>query len=140
MTERAQTTRKAGRPAKAKLHSPAKGDASKAPAKAPPPPAAPSVGRIVHMYDHALPEGGHGGHEHGPYAAIVTAVRPAGKETRHDHSVSEVDTPELVDLWVMPPAMTAYERGAVPYQEAPHPHVAGAAPEFARYWTWPPRS
>jgi hypothetical protein len=104
---------------------------------------APTVGRVVHMYDHALPEGGHGGKEHGPYAAIVTAVRPAGKAVRHDptdHSVSEIDVPEMVDLWVMPPASAAYERGGVPFQAEPHPHVAGAAPEFARYWTWPPRA
>ena len=140
MTDKPKTTRKPRAKAPPATDKPTPGPVGRTAAEMA---ATPTVGRIVHMYDHGLPEGGHGGKEHGPYAAIVTGVRPAGKAQRvdtADHSVTEVDTPETVDLWVMPPASTAYERGGVPYQEAPHPHNPGAAPEFHRYWTWPPRA
>jgi hypothetical protein len=103
---------------------------------------APTVGRIVHMYDHTLPEGGHAGQEHGPYAAIVTmvrapiaAVKAVGKPDDDDYEPPREAIAEQVDLWVMPPAFAAYERGGVPfYSGKEHDKTIG------RYWKWPPRA
>lgn len=107
---------------------------------------APTVGRIVHMYDHTLPEGGHGGQERGPYAAVVSMVRPAvaavkavGKPDDPAYQPAREAVAESVDLWVMPPAFVPYERGGVPFMA----RVADPAKvhyQIGRYWTWPPRS
>lgn len=98
--------------------------------------ARPTVGRIVHMYDHTLPPGGHGGVGPGPYAAIITKVRPETPLAKGDDGNGQ---PETVDLWAFPPAMAAHERGGVPFLAKPAP-AGDAQPDPVRYWTWPPRA
>lgn len=154
------TTRKA-KPAPA----PAKAKAKRAPAKATP--AAkpgptgrtaaemarvPTVGRIVHVYDHALGVDGHAGRGPGPYAAIITHIRPPvpGKaavepEPSVDGSPAiegapaQEAEPETVDVVVFAPAMGGgHERGALPYRDG----LDASAPfqGVHRYWTWPTRA
>jgi hypothetical protein len=78
----------------------------------------PTVGRIVHFYDHTLPPGGHNGVGPGPYAAIVT-------QTFVDSG--------YINLMVMPPEMPPFSRGSV--LESPTPYRG----TYDRYWVWPPR-
>ena len=100
----------------------------------------PSVGRIVHMYDHDCPAEAHNGVEHGPFAAIVTMVRPATpgvKATKNTPEIYAID--ETIDVMVFPPAMNGYIRGGVAFHSKPIEHEKVQS-HMRRYWTWPPRS
>lgn len=70
----------------------------------------PTIGRIVHLY-----EGGHG-----PWAAIVTDVRPGT---------------EIVHLFVAYVSESRHVHNVPP--SAPTPGFAG--PIEGPYWVWPPR-
>ena len=157
MTDKPKTTRKAAAEAVSKrLPKPH----TERPAAAKPGPVgrtaaemakAPTIGRIVHVYDHSLGVDGHAGRGFGPYAAIITHVRPAvpGKPAVEpkdaDHGTpaieaapEQLEQPESVDVVLFAPEMGGgHERGALPYRDG----FDRAAPLAGvhRYWTWPPR-
>lgn len=74
----------------------------------------PTVGRIVHFFNTALPTDANNHVGPGPYAAIVTQV---------------FDGP-FVNLKVLVPFGDDLHEGSVPEKSELHD---------ARYWTWPPR-
>ena len=74
----------------------------------------PTVGRIVHFYNEALPPNANNGIGVGPYAAIVTQVFSSGP---------------YVNLKVLPYG-NAWDEGSVSEKTE---GIVG------RYWIWPPR-
>ena len=100
-----------------------------------PKPTPPTVGRIVHYYDHDMPLFPGMDVEHGPFAAIVTLVRPP-VEADEDTGINAAD--EQVDVYVFVPGMNGQVRGGIAYAHKPIPHDKTQA-HNRRYWTWPPR-
>ena len=79
----------------------------------------PTVGRIVHFYDHALHKpfgsGPYNGQGAGPYAAIVTQTFEDGPH---------------INIKVLPPFHEPFDEGSVPEKDG----------VLSRYWEWPPRA
>lgn len=76
----------------------------------------PTIGRIVHFFDHTRPRDASG--KPGPFAAIITAAPALDDHARH------------VSLTVFPVGFPPFSVASV--------HVIDAADD-GLYWTWPPR-